>query len=117
MRVLIVEDEYYLADDLAQELRGEGADVVGPVGTLEDADAALAGPRPDFAIVDINLHGEMAFPIADRLAREGIPFLIATGYSSASLPPRFSDLPRVEKPFVPGEVLPHILAAKTAQAE
>ncbi len=112
MRILIVEDEYYLADDLAQQLRAEGAEVVGPVGTLTDAMAQLASARPDFAVVDMNLHGDMAFPIADRLAEEGVPFLIATGYNSASLPERFAGRPRVEKPFNPDDVIPHIEAAR-----
>lgn len=97
-RILIVEDEYYLADDLAAALRGVGADVLGPAGTLEEARSYVESNNFDCAILDMNLRGDMAFPIADRLRQAGIPFLIATGYSSVSMPDRFADVPRVEKP-------------------
>lgn len=112
LRILIVEDEYYLAEDLAEALRGEGADVVGPVGTLAEAETVVGSERIDCAILDMNLRGDMAFPVADRLREAGVPFVIATGYNSASLPERFSGIPRVEKPFDPAEVtavLPSVL--------
>ncbi len=101
LRVLIVEDEYYLADDLANTLRSRGADVVGPVGTLEDAIRALETENLDKAVLDMNLRGEMAFEIADRLEAARVPFVIATGYSADSLPERLRDKPRLEKPFDP----------------
>jgi ActR/RegA family two-component response regulator len=97
-RILIVEDEYYLAQDLADALTHRGVDVLGPVGTVEEASEAVRRADFDFAVVDMNLRGDMAFPIADQLREAGIPFLIATGYNSASLPDRFADVPRVEKP-------------------
>jgi DNA-binding response OmpR family regulator len=112
-RILIVEDEFYLADDLSRSLRGEGAEVIGPVGTLAEAEALVDGQAFDCAILDMNLRGQMAFPIADRLRDAGVPFLIATGYNSASLPERFDGLPRIEKPFDPDAVvaaLPPLLA-------
>lgn len=105
MRVLIVEDEYYLADDLARALADGGHDVLGPVGTVEEAEQAVAEDRFDAAIIDMNLHGENAFTIADGLKAKGIPFVIATGYGNASLPDRFADAPRVEKPFDPDAVI------------
>lgn len=98
-RILIVEDEYYLADDLAAALRRAGAQVLGPAGTVEEADEAVRRGGFDCAVLDMNLRGDMAFPIADRLREAGIPFLIATGYNSASLPERFAGVPRVEKPL------------------
>jgi CheY-like chemotaxis protein len=98
LRILVVEDEYYLADDLAAALREAGGEVFGPVGSLEEAEQAVRTAGFDCAIVDMNLRGDMAFPIADQLRDAGIPFLIATGYNSASLPDRFADVPRVEKP-------------------
>ena len=42
LRVLIVEDEYYLAADLAEALQARGARIVGPVGTFDEALAAVA---------------------------------------------------------------------------
>lgn len=104
-RILVVEDEYYLADDLVRTLQGQGADVAGPVGTLAEAERIVAEGRIDCAIVDINLRGEMAFPVADRLGEAGIPFLIATGYSRTHLPERFREVPHLQKPFDPAQLL------------
>jgi DNA-binding response OmpR family regulator len=99
MRILIVEDEYYLAADLAEALTARGAEVVGPVATLAEAAKAIADCPPDHAVLDVNLRGEMSFPIADRLEAAGIPYVIATGYSEGSLPERFRAKPRLEKPY------------------
>lgn len=104
LRILIVEDEYYVADDLARALQGLGATVLGPVATLEEAEQLVEEGGFDCAVLDMNLRGEMAFPIADRLEAEGIPFIVASGYNSASLPERFSGVPRVEKPYDPAQV-------------
>ena len=104
-RILIVEDEYFIADDMAAALRLRGAEVVGPVGTVEEADRIVAEGAFDCAILDMNLRGDMAYPVADRLSEAGIPFIIATGYNSASLPERFNSVPRVEKPVDPALVL------------
>jgi DNA-binding response OmpR family regulator len=104
-RILIVEDEYYIADDMAAALRLHGAEVLGPVGTVEEAFGIVAEGAFDCAILDMNLRGDMAYPLADSLTEAGIPFVIATGYNSASLPERFSDVPRVEKPVDPQVVL------------
>jgi CheY-like chemotaxis protein len=104
-RVLVVEDDYFLADDLVGALRETGLEVVGPVGTLEDAQRLVDEERIDCAILDLNLRGEMAFPVADRLGEAGIPFVFATGYSRAAVPERFRDVPHVEKPFDPARLL------------
>ena len=99
MRVLLVEDEYYLAADLAQALVARGIEVVGPVGTHADAVAVLDSEQIDRVVLDLNLCGEMSFPIADRLDAAGIPFLITTGYDPEVLPDRFRNQPRLEKPY------------------
>lgn len=109
-RILIVEDEYFLADDLARALERQGAKVIGPAGSLDEADALVREGEFDCAILDINLHGEMAFPLADRLEARGIPFIVASGYNSAAIPDRFLAVPRVEKPFNPDEIIAAIPA-------
>ncbi len=103
-RILIVEDEYYLADGLARA-RAAGAEVVGPVGSLGEADALVREGNFGGAILDINLRGEMAFPGGGPPGSKGIPFIVASGYNSAVIPDRFLAVPRVEKPFNPGEVI------------
>lgn len=98
-RILVVEDEYLIADDLRDALVAAGAEVVGPIATVADAIACVdAGTVLDAAVLDINLRGAMVYPVADGLAARGIPFLFATGYDAGSLPDRFATAVRLEKP-------------------
>jgi len=109
MRVLVVEDEYFIAADVAKALEARGAEVVGPVGTLEDATRAVESERIDKAVLDMNLRGNMAYAIADRLEDAGISYVISTGYGADNLPERLRDKPRIEKPFDP-ETLAELIA-------
>ena len=101
VRVLVVEDEFYIADDLCRALRNNGAVVVGPCPTLRKAEAAINSGGFDCVILDLNLHGDSTAPIADELTNRGVPFVIATGYGSSGVPNRLKRLPQVEKPFEP----------------
>lgn len=99
-RILIVEDEYLLADDLRDELRRAGAMVVGMAATVDAALALIAAEtRLDGAILDVNFGGQPAFPVADALHRRGVPFLFATGYDASVIPARFGSVVRCEKPI------------------
>ena len=99
-RILLVEDDYIMAQDLAAELQGAGVEVLGPVPDIGSALALLdAGPTPDGAILDINLGGEMIYPLADTLQDRNIRFVLATGYEAWSIPERYRNLPRLEKPL------------------
>jgi CheY-like chemotaxis protein len=100
LRLLVVEDEYFIADDMAQTLRRQGAIVIGPAPSREAAFALLsAHERIDGAVLDINLRGETVFPVADALQVRGVPFVFATGYDDGLVPARYRDVPRWEKPF------------------
>ena len=116
-RVLVVEDEYYIADDLQRELKAAGADIVGPVGTVALAQKAIDDDAFDCAVLDLNLHGESALPIAERLIERGKSFAIATGYGSGAVPDRFDDVPRIEKPFDPPTLLKLIGQLSCARSE
>jgi DNA-binding NtrC family response regulator len=107
-RILVVEDEYFIADDLRRMLSKAGAQVVGPVATLKAAQESLDNADFDWAIIDLNLRGESAVPIADRLLEQGKRVVIATGYDSGVLPERLKTVPRVEKPFDEKTILPVI---------
>lgn len=99
-RVLVVEDEYLLADELATELADEGAVVLGPVSNVERALALLEEEAPpDGAILDVNLGGEPVFPLADVLIERGVPLIFTTGYDANALPDRFAHVSRCEKPI------------------
>jgi len=94
-RVLVVEDDYFLAQDIREEISRIGATVIGPAASLETA-FALAQDHPiDVAILDINLAGEMIFPLADELAGRGAALLFITGYDTALIPRRFGSIRRV----------------------
>ncbi len=83
-RVLVVEDKALLALEIEAELGALGCEVVGPARTLDEAmRLAASGPEPDAAVLDVNLGGELVFPVADLLAARGVPVLFATGYGSA----------------------------------
>ncbi|MET4220754.1 DNA-binding NtrC family response regulator [Bradyrhizobium sp. LB1.3] len=96
-RVLIIEDEYFLADDLAKALRLVGCKVIGPVAELRDA-MSIQTDSFDLALIDINLRECLAYPIADELIRLGKPFIFVTGYGADAMPHRFKDVRRFEKP-------------------
>ncbi|MEA1834059.1 response regulator [Methylobacterium durans] len=98
-RVLVVEDQYILACDIAQALGARGAQVVGPVPNLERALSLSRTQAVDIAILDINLPGEDVYRLAEELMRKDVPIVFATGVDAGILPPIFSGVPRVEKPF------------------
>ncbi len=105
-RILIVEDEYFVADDLANDLRRMGAEVIGPVGNVAEA-LALVGSTPDLdgAVLDINLHGQMSYPVAALLLTAGTPFLFATGYDAWTVDDAYRHVARYEKPVRPLDVV------------
>jgi len=112
-RVLVVEDEFFLADDLVRAITQLGAEVLGPVPTRDEALELLATAGPiDLAVLDINLEDKAVYPVADFLSEQGVPFLFATGYSQATVLPQYQHVPRWEKPFDPGtlaQALPKLL--------
>lgn len=104
-RILVVEDEYFLADDLVQALTKVGAVVIGPASIARAALALLEGEPPDLAILDINLKGDISFVVADALAERNLPFVFATGYDEGTIPERHASRPRWQKPFDAAEML------------
>ena len=77
-----------------------GAKVVGPCSTVAKADEAVSAGGFDCA-VDLNLSGESAIPIAERLMDGACPFAISTGYGTEALPKRLRGVSRIEKPYDP----------------
>jgi CheY-like chemotaxis protein len=112
-RVLIVEDEYFLADEARQKLEDAGAIVVGPVGAVKAALNLLDTAQVDAAILDIHLGDELVFPVADELERRAIPFVFATGYDPSIIPAKFTGFTLCEKPTELGNIA-EALFGKTA---
>ncbi len=98
--VLIIEDEYFLADDLANEFARRGAEIIGPLNQVAEAIELLkSGARIDAALLDINVRNERIFPLADALRQRNIPFVFTTGYDKDWVGPEFADVPLCEKPL------------------
>lgn len=97
--VLVVEDEYFLADETRRKLREFGALVVGPTASVRQALALIESTQVDAAILDVQLGGELVFPVAERLEELGIPYVFATGYDPSIIPERFDGFVLSEKPI------------------
>jgi CheY-like chemotaxis protein len=73
--------------------------VVGPVASLSDAlDLIARTDRLDGAILDINLQGEMVYPLVDALKARDVPVVFSSGYGRHDIPARYADVPLCEKP-------------------
>lgn len=103
-RILIVEDEFLIADLIREIVEECGCEVVGPFGTLMEALHACQSADADAAIVDLVLHGDFAYPLADALSRRGIPFGFATGRDTAAIESAWEQRPFLGKPFAAEEV-------------
>jgi DNA-binding LytR/AlgR family response regulator len=99
LRVLIVEDEFLLAMELETLVAADGCTTVGPASSVRQALALIDGEEPDIALLDVNLKGERATPVAAALQDRGVPYVLITGYSDAQLSePELRRAPRVDKP-------------------
>ena len=105
-KVLVVEDECLIADDLAAALREDGAEVIGPAPSLPMA-LRLAGHNQliDAALVNIDLQGVAVFPLVDVLRTRSVPMIFLTGYGDDNIPPGYSDILCCRKPIAALHVL------------
>jgi CheY-like chemotaxis protein len=98
-RVLVVEDEMLIGMLLEDMLTDLGHEVTAIVPRLKEAMAAAERETFDLAILDVHLHGESAFPVAEVLIAKKIPFVFATGYGERGLPESYRGRPVLQKPF------------------
>lgn len=97
-QVMVVEDEYFLADDIRRELDSLGARIIGPVGEIEEASTLLQSEPVDAAVLDVNVANEMIFPFARQLRSRNVPFLFTTGYDRSVVGPEFDNVQLLVKP-------------------
>lgn len=98
--ILVVEDDYYMAEDVTSALRSAGAQVLGPCPTQEAALALLEKESPSSAVLDLNLGGGgPRFEIARHLRERGVPFIFLTGYDPDVIPADMDDVARLQKPL------------------
>jgi CheY-like chemotaxis protein len=104
-RFLVVEDEPLVALDIVAGLQKTGGEVLGPVGTSEQALAVIEKGSIDGALLDANLRGRPVDDIAAVLTRNRVPFVFVTGYGRASLPEAFAKAPLLSKPFTEAQLI------------
>jgi DNA-binding NtrC family response regulator len=115
--VLVVEDNSEIAFELASILEEAGAAVVGPVASVQSAYDRMADQTIETALLDVTLRNdETAFPLADALAAQHIPFVFISGQSSALMPPRYRDRAFLNKPYTSQEVVDVVLASLQSEA-
>lgn len=101
-RLLLVEDDFFIADDFTAAFEAAGAEVVGPAATLRAAlDLIEQTEHLDGAVLDINLQGELVYEVVDALKARNVPVIFASGYDHGSIPERYADIPFCEKPVDP----------------
>ena len=99
VRVLIVEDEPLVAENLRADLIDEGFEVIGIAARLESALSLIHGMGFDVAIIDANLAGMSAAPAAAALSARKLPFMVLSGYAREQLQREFSGAVYVQKPY------------------
>jgi DNA-binding response OmpR family regulator len=81
VRVLVVEDQWHVANALRSLLEVEGMEVSGPAGKTADAHRLADEHKPELAVVDIKFRGEMAYPLIDDLHDRGVRVVVISGYA------------------------------------
>jgi CheY-like chemotaxis protein len=119
-RALLVEDEPIVAWLLKDMLVDLGCSVVGPAADVNQALAMIDAQSIDVAVLDVNLRGQMSYPIADVLVARGVPFVFSTGYDKDRLLDGYRTFPALQKPFHRsdlGDTLAKLLASKERNLE
>ncbi|UVL86486.1 response regulator [Pseudomonas sp. B21-028] len=111
VRVLVVEDEGAIAMLIEEMLEDFGCEVVASVARLATARDQASTALIDLALLDVNLAGELVFPVAEILRNRGIPFLFSTGYGVSGVPGEFAGYPVLHKPFSESELLQRMTLA------
>lgn len=106
LRVMLVEDDVLLAMEMEDFLHDLGCEVIGPFGKLDESIDASDHERLDGAVVDLNLRGELSFPLIDKLTEEGVPLIICSGYVDLpGMKERLATAPCIAKPCIGGKLV------------
>jgi CheY-like chemotaxis protein len=112
LSVLLVEDEYLIALDAEELLKGLGVKAVETVATFERAQERAEAGEFDIAVLDVNLNGRKSFPIAQAIRERGIPVVFASGYELRDRGlPELDDIICVTKPYTGERLKAGLLAA------
>lgn len=98
-RILVVEDESYVALLLEDMLSEIGCEVVAMAATVEEGVALARTLTVDAAVLDVNVAGREVFPVAESLRERRIPLVFSTGYGAAAIPAHWTGAPTLAKPY------------------
>lgn len=115
-RILVVEDDLLVVADLVDTLHSMGAEVVGPIESIDKAIERL-NKLDGFvgAVLDVNVQGKTVFALADELASRNIPFVFSTGYDDSAVPEHYATVTRFSKPANDQEIADKLLDAVKAR--
>jgi DNA-binding response OmpR family regulator len=113
-RILVVEDDWFIADAVAELLAKEGADVFGPAATVEEGEQLAKYWPIEIAVMDLNLHGKRADDLVVQLARKDITVVVVTGYDSKQ-PVADSAFAVLRKPFTAAVLVDTLYRAASAR--
>ncbi len=116
LRLLLVEDEELLLMMLGDMLEDLGHRVAHTASNVDDALAVVAGHAAelDACILDANLGGERATPVAQALRGEGVPFVLVSGYDRRELDRLALTEPAIAKPYVAEDIATALAALRRA---
>jgi len=103
-RILVIEDSPVVAPFTADVLEELGCEVIGPAPNMAVARELIEEGGFDAAMMDVHIRGERVFPLCDALSASGVPFLLTSGYADWSVPEKWEDTPRLQKPYTLDEV-------------
>ena len=105
MRILIVEDEYLLAHAWSVAIAAAGHEVIGTASSVPQALHLLQSARPDAVILDANIRGGSAEVLASQFLRDGIQYLVVSGYTADELKGALRDVTYMRKPVRNADLL------------
>jgi len=103
-KILVIEDSPVVAPFTADVLEELGCEVIGPAPNMAVARELIEDGGFDAAMMDVHIRGERVFPLCDALSASGVPFLLTSGYADWSVPEKWEDTPRLQKPYTLDEV-------------
>jgi CheY-like chemotaxis protein len=113
-RVVIVEDDPFVAMDAELMVEGLGGRVAGTARSLPAAKEKIRQANPDCVLLDVNLNGELSLGIAAELEERAIPFVFCTAYVHRL--DGFEHIPRVMKPYCESDLMRELNAVPEGKA-
>jgi CheY-like chemotaxis protein len=99
-RILVVEDDFLIAEWLCQAISEHGALISGPAGSAKEAIDLLDKSVVEGALLDLRLRNSIGLEVAVALRQRGIPFIVVTAYDRESLPSELKTAPYLRKPIL-----------------